>query len=76
MEGFERFGSQNGQATVIYWREVRDVGRQCGDYKREGGVGEVEENKGEMGADGDGRRLDLGGEHTTQYTDDVMELCT
>lgn len=28
-----------------------------------------EEGKG--GAGGDGARLDLGGEHTTQYTDDV-----
>ena len=28
------------------------------------------------GVNGDGRRLDLGGEHTIQNTDDVLQNCT
>lgn len=27
------------------------------------------------GINGDGRKLDLGGEHETQYTDDVLWSC-
>ena len=34
---------------------------------------EVEEGK--AGINGDGRRLDLGGEHTIQRTDDVLWNC-
>ena len=38
--------------------------------RKKGGWGEVEEGKGWVS--GDGRRLDLGGEHILQYTDDVL----
>ena len=44
--------------------------QQYGDYQREKGWGEVEEGKTEI--NGDKRRLDLGGKHTIQYTDDVL----
>ena len=36
-------------------------------------MGKVEEGTG--GINDDGRRLDLGGEHTGQYTDDVLQNC-
>ena len=38
--------------------------------RRKGQVEKVEESK--QGISGDGRRLDLGGDHTVQYTDDVL----
>ena len=43
--------------------------QQHGDDQREGGGGG---GRGRRGLDGDGRRPDLGGEHTTQCTDDVL----
>ena len=37
-------------------------------------MGKVEEGTG--GINDDGRRLDLGGKHTIQYTDDMLSNCT
>ena len=42
--------------------------QQCGDCWRE-------EGGGEGGINGDGRRLDLGGEHALQCTEDVLWDC-
>ena len=39
-----------------------------------GAWGEVGDGK--VGLNGDGRRLNLGGEHTMQYTDEVLQNCT
>ena len=39
--------------------------QQCGDYQREGG-------EGKSGINGNGENLTWGGEHTIQYTDDVL----
>ena len=42
------------------------------DFQRERERGEEEVEKGEVGMNGDRRRLHLGSEHTIQYTHDVL----